>query len=234
MLRRGFCWTLLAGLLAGPARADEPEPNKLTPEENANGWKLLFDGQTTTGWRNYKGKGVNPGWQVADGALVRKGAGAGDLVTLEQYECFELTLDYKIGKAGNSGLKYHVQETKDTPWQTGPEVQIQDNAAGRDPQKSGWLYQLHRAKIDATKPAGEWNTLRILISPQKCEHWMNGKKYCEYVKGNDDWRERVAGSKFAKFDEFGVARKGFLCLQDHGDEVAFRNLKVRVFKPSFD
>jgi hypothetical protein len=206
---------------------DKPLPNTLTEAEQAAGWKLLFDGKTTTGWRNYKKDSLGPGWKVEDGSLVRAGNGAGDILTVDQYDAFEFSVDYNISKGGNSGLMYHVTETGGAPWHTGPEIQIQDNKDGHDPQKSGWLYQLYSSEKDATKPAGEWNTLRILITPEKCQQFMNGEKYCEYVKGSDDWNERVAKSKFAKMAEFGKPTKGFICLQDHGNLVSFRNIKIR-------
>jgi hypothetical protein len=219
-----------SGWAATIVRAADSPVNELTADEKAAGWKLLFDGKTTAGWRNYKKKRVGSGWKVEDGVLIRKGGGAGDIVTEDQYDAFEFTVDYKISKGGNSGLMFHVTEEEATPWMTGPEIQIQDNKDGHDPQKSGWLYQLYKSETDATKPAGEWNTLRILITPKKCEHYMNGVKYCEYVKGSDDWNEKVAKSKFGKMPKFGKAAKGYLCLQDHGNEVAFRNIKVREIK----
>jgi 3-keto-disaccharide hydrolase len=208
-------------------RAEEPLANSLTDAEKGAGWKLLFDGKTTAGWKNFKKETVGPGWKVEDGTLVRKEGGAGDILTVEQYDAFELVLEYNISKGGNSGLMFHVTETAQTPWMTGPEIQIQDNKDGHDPQKSGWLYQLYSSEKDATRPAGEWNQLRILITPEKCQHFMNGEKYCEYVKGSDDWNERVAKSKFAKMPEFGKPTKGHICLQDHGNLVAFRNVKIR-------
>ena len=116
---------------------------------------------------------------------------------------------------------------------SGPEIQIQDNLAGRDPQKAGWLYQLYKPEgdadkeADATKPAGEWNTLRVLITPAACETSMNGVKYYSFVKGSPDWDERVAKSKFSAMPAFGKATKGHLTLQDHGDLVSFRNIKIR-------
>ena len=112
---------------------------------------------------------------------------------------------------------FHVTEEGATPWQTGPEIQVQDNKDGHDPQKAGWLYQLYQADTDATKPAGEWNTLRVIISPEKSETFMNGTKYYEFVKGSKDWDERVAKSKFAKFPSFGKPTKGYIALQDHGN-----------------
>jgi hypothetical protein len=125
---------------------------------------------------------------------------------------------------------YHVTEEQGTPWQSGPEIQIQDNVKGHDPEKSGWLYQLYSSDTDATKPAGQWNELRVIIAPHKCEHYMNGVKYCEYVKGSEDWDQRVADSKFRKMPAFGKATRGHICLQDHGNRVAFRNIKIRVIK----
>lgn len=225
---------LAVGLIPNLAAAAEPEkaspaaPNTLTEAEKAAGWKLLFDGQTTNGWRNYKKDTVGPGWKVVDGALVRADKEAGDIITKDQYGAFELSLQYNISPGGNSGIMYHATEEGNTPWQTGPEIQIQDNTAGHDPQKAGWLYQLYSSEVDATRPAGQWNTLRILITPEKCEHCMNGVKYFEYVKGSKDWDERVAKSKFSKFSAFGKATRGHIALQDHGNLVSYRNIKIRV------
>lgn len=215
---------------AADAPATTGAQNMLTEKEQQEGWKLLFDGKTTDGWRNYRKEGINPGWKVVDGALTWTTRGAGDIITADKYDSFELSLEYKISEGGNSGVMYHVTEEEATPWMTGPEIQIQDNVAGRDPQKAGWLYQLYSSETDATKPAGEWNQLRILITPEQCVHYMNGVKYCEYVKGSQDWDERVAKSKFGKMPKFGKATSGHLCLQDHGNPVAFRNIKIRVVK----
>lgn len=219
---------LLAPLAAVALNAVSEEANALTPAERAAGWTLLFDGKELSQWRNFKKEGVSEKWRVADGAFTLVGKGGGDIVTREAYGAFELKLDYRISPGGNSGLMYHVIEEEDTPWRTGPEVQIQDNVGGRDPQKAGWLYQLYAPEVDATKPAGEWNTLHLVVTPEKCVHYMNGVKYVEYVKGSTDWDAKVAASKFAKFGKFGKATKGLLCLQDHGDVVSFRNVKIKV------
>lgn len=220
------------GLTCLNVHAEEAAPNTLTDKEKAAGWKLLFDGKTTEGWTNYKKDSVSPGWQVKNGELTRADKNAGDIVTKEKYAAFELTLDYKISKGGNSGLMFHVTEEGGTPWMTGPEIQIQDNKDGHDPQKAGWLYQLYQpdANVDATKPAGEWNTLRVLISPEKSTVWMNGTKYYDFVKGSKDWDEKVAKSKFGKMAAFGKPTSGMISLQDHGNEVAFRNVKIRVIE----
>ncbi|MBR9761600.1 DUF1080 domain-containing protein [bacterium] len=215
-----------------PLAADHHKANELTAAEKKAGWTLLFDGKTMEHFRNYKKEGVRGQWVVRDGAFTLLKKGGGDIITKKQYGAFEFTADYKITPGGNSGLMYHVQESENTPWRTGPEIQILDNPKGKDPQKAGWLYQLYRPAegVDATKPAGEWNTIRILITPEKCVHWMNGTKYVEYVKGSEDWDKKVAASKFSKFKDFGKATKGHICLQDHGNEVSYRNVKIREVK----
>ena len=220
----GFVALLLA--VSSLHAADAPV-NTLTDAEKSAGWQLLFDGKSTSQFRNFKKDKVGEGWKIENDAIVWGGKGAGDIITVEQFDAFELTLDYNISEGGNSGLMYHVLESEKTPWMTGPEIQIQDNVKGHDPQKAGWLYQLYKSDVDATKPAGQWNTLRILITPAKCEQYMNGVKYCEYVKGSKDWDERVAASKFSKMPQFGKPTKGHICLQDHGNVVMFRNIKIR-------
>lgn len=216
--------------MLGSAVADDKAGvnNVLSEAEKAEGWSLLFDGKDLSQWKNYQKDGVDAKWQIADGAFTLTEKGGGDIVTKEQYGAFELKLDYNISKGGNSGLMYHVLETEKTPWMTGPEIQIQDNLAGHDPQMAGWLYQLYAATVDATHPAGEWNSLHIVITPEKCVHYLNGTKYVEYVKGSKDWDAKVAASKFSKFAEFGKPTKGHLCLQDHGNLVSFRNVKIKV------
>jgi hypothetical protein len=218
---------LICGLTAVSARAADPALNTLTDAEKAAGWKLLFDGKSIDAFRNYKKDTLSDKWKIVDGAITLTEKGGGDIITKDQFGSFELSLDFKISKGGNSGVMYHVHETDGAPWQTGPEIQIQDNVDGHDPQKAGWLYQFYKADVDATKPAGEWNQLRILITPEKCEHYMNGVKYFEYVKGSADWNERLAKSKFSKYPNFGKFDSGFICLQDHGNVVGYRNIKIR-------
>ncbi len=228
MLNR-TCFTLLvfASFFGLGNRVYSAEINTLTESEKRSGWKLLFDGQTKEGWRNFKKETISDGWKVVDGALTRSEKHAGDIITKGLYDSFVLTLEFKISDRGNSGIMYHVSEDADRPWHTGPEFQIQDNVAGYDPQKAGWLYQLYPATIDTTKPAGEWNQIRMVITPELCEHYMNGFKYCSYVKGSDDWNKKVAKSKFGKLKNFGKPTKGHICLQDHNDVVSYRNIKIR-------
>ena len=225
--------SLIAAIAAGRSVTSA---NELTPSEKKAGWKALFDGKTTAGWRNYKKDNVSKGWQVVDGALTRAAGGAGDIITKGQYENFELSLEYKISKGGNSGIMFHVTEEYGAPWQTGPEIQVQDNVDGHDPQKAGWLYQLYNANEDATKPVGDWNQVTLRIAPDYCAIYMNGIRYARFNKGNKDWDNRVAKSKFSRYPNFGKATKGHICLQDHGNEVAYRNIRIREITPdaSFD
>ncbi len=240
------CCLALGFLLATRASLAAPPVNDLTEAERRGGWRLLFDGKSTAGWRNYQRDDVSPGWQVVDGQLRRVAKGAGDLITKEKFEFFELSLEYNISPEGNSGLMFRVTEEGKRPWHSGPEIQIQDNVDGHDAQKAGWLYQLYEpvkpawavrfenqvgipspAVADATRPPGQWNNIYLRVSPQQCEVAVNGVSYYYFQLGSDDWKARVAKSKFAGFPNFGTAKAGHLCLQDHGDEVAFRNIKIR-------
>src|SRR5437867_429889 len=219
--------------------ADESNINTLTEAEKSAGWKLLFDGKDLNRWHNFKREGVRPGWQVKDGALVCVDPhNAGDIVTTDKFDWFELQLDYNISEGGNSGIMYHVTDEGNAVWATGPEVQLEDNQAARDPQRCGWLYGLYQPPIDdktgkpldATKAAGQWNQIRLLISAEKCVHEINGVKYFEYVLGSEDFKSRVAKSKFGSMPLFAKSDSGYIALQgDHG-EVSFRNIKVKPLK----
>jgi hypothetical protein len=216
--------------------ADDSQNNMLTDSEKAAGWQLLFDGKDLDGWHNFKKEGVRPGWHVKDGALVCVDPhNAGDIVTTGQFGAFELQLDYNISEGGNSGIMYHVTDQGNATWATGPEFQLEDNAKAADPQRCGWLYALYQPPVDektgktldATKPAGEWNHVRLLITPEKCVHEINGVKYVEYVIGSEDFNARVAKSKFGRMPFFAKASSGYIALQgDHGS-ISFRNIKVR-------
>jgi len=222
------------------APADQVEPaeslNQLTAEEKEQGWKLLFDGKSSEGWHSFKRDEVQPGWKVQDGVLVcQDPSQAGDLCTDESYEWFELVLEYNISQGGNSGIMYHVTNDGGAAWATGPEFQLQDNLEAHDPTLCGWLYALYQppqdpdtgAPIDATKPAGTWNQVRLLISPEECVHEINGVRYLSYKLGSDEFLERVQASKFANMPLFAKPSTGMIALQgDHG-VVSFRNIKVR-------
>ena len=215
-------------------------PNTLTARQQAAGWKLIFNGNDLSGWHNFKTNTIRSGWQVKDGTLACVDPkNAGDIVTAEQFEWFELELEYNISHAGNSGIMFHVTEAANSAWGTGPEFQLEDNVAAKDPIHCGWLYALYQPPddpktgkpLDATKPVGEWNHVRLVISPDKCEHVINGVKYFDYVLGSEDFNRRVAKSKFGKMPHFAKFNQGSIALQgDHG-QVSFRNIKVRPILP---
>ncbi|AWI09019.1 3-keto-disaccharide hydrolase [Ereboglobus luteus] len=227
---------MLAVSSCGHATGKPAAPNTLTKKERADGWRLLFDGASLSGWSNFKSDTIRPGWQVRDGALVCVDPkNAKDLVTKDEFDWFELQLEYNITPAGNSGIMYHVTNEGRAAWATGPEIQLEDNVLAKDRQRCGWLYGLYQPPIDpktgkpldATKPVGEWNHVRVLITPEKCVHEINGVKYFEYVLGSDDFNERVAKSKFSKMPNFAKSNRGFIALQgDHG-QISFRNIKIR-------
>jgi hypothetical protein len=221
------------------AAAQAAKMNTLTDEEKAAGWKLLFNGKDLEGWHNFRRQDIRPGWKVQDGVLVCADPhDAGDLCTNDQFDWFELHIEYNISPAGNSGIMYHVTDEARSAWATGPEFQLEDNAAAADPVRCGWLYALYQPPtdlstgkpLDATKPAGQWNQIRLLISPTKCEHVINGVTYFAYVLGSEDFQERVAKSKFSRMPLFAKSGKGYIALQgDHG-QVSFRNIKIRPIR----
>lgn len=207
-----------------------PAHNTLTAEEKARGWQLLFDGQTTKGWRNFKSDKISDGWQVKDGTLtIADSSKAGDIITEGQYDWFELSIEANLGKGQNSGIMFRVMDRGEAPWQSGPEVQLYDYRRSGNAQVTGDLYELYKPApdVDAAKPAGEWNHLRIIVAPNKCETYVNGVKYYEYVYGSEEFWDRVKKSKFSRFPDFAKAAKGHIGIQgDHG-QVSFRNIKVR-------
>jgi hypothetical protein len=199
----------------------------------AAGWRPLFDGRTLAGWRRYRGGDVASGWRVVDGTLVREARG-GDIITTDEFGNFELTLEWKIAPGGNSGIMYRVTEDADAPYETGPEMQVLDDERHPDGRSrltsAGALYGLYPAPTGAVKPVGEWNAVRIVVNGSHVEHWLNGVKTAEAEIGSDDWNQRVANSKFRQWPGFGKASRGHIALQDHGDWVAYRNIRIRELR----
>ncbi len=195
------------------------------------GWTPLFDGSTLAGWRAFKSDTPPAGWTAKDGVLSRTGKG-GDLMTVREFGSFELELDYKIAVGGNSGIMYRVVTEGNAPYWSGPEYQILDNERHADAKNgpdrlSGSNYDLIAPSAAVSKPAGEWNTAKIVVRGNHVEHWLNGTKVVEYEFGSPEWTRMVAESKFKAWPIYGKATRGHIVLQDHGDLVEFRNIRVK-------
>jgi hypothetical protein len=239
------------------ASADEASLNTLTAEEKAAGWRLLWDGKSTDGWRGAKSDGFPTNlWRIRDGEFTVLSSGnaekpaGGDIITRERFSNFELTADFKTTPGCNSGIKIFVQPNLDqTTGQPatgtngatlGLEYQILDDELhpdaklGRDgDRKLGALYDLIPAGPNKhANPVGEWNHARIISRGRQVEHWLNGEKILEYERGSPAFRDAVALSKFAKIPGFGEWPDGQILLQEHGSEVSFRNIKLRVLPPN--
>lgn len=230
---------LLAALAVGACASAAPPPppsgpNRLSAAERAAGWRLLFDGETTRGWHVY-GKQGAPGWTVEDGALVGLGSReGGDLVSDEEFQSFELSLEWKISPGGNSGVFFHVVEDPARypgVHYTGPEYQLIDDEGFpqrlEEWQKTGANYAMHDATSRPTRPVGEWNRTRIVVDGPRVEHWLNGVKVVEYELWSADWEKRVGSGKWKDAPDYARAGRGRLALQDHGGRVYFRDIKVR-------
>lgn len=220
-------------------------PNVLSQTEADAGWVMLFDGETSEGWRGVNRADFPGGWEVTDGTLHCKGSGkgeagaedGGDILYDKEFSDFHLTMEWKISEGGNSGIFYLGKEVEGWPiWKTAPEMQVLDNdrhpdaILGKDGnRKSGSLYDLIPAKPQNAKPAGEWNSAEVLVYRGTVVHKQNGETVLEYHLWTEDWNSLVAGSKFPELnpDWAKVAESGYIAIQDHGDDVWFRNLKIR-------
>jgi cytochrome c551/c552 len=231
-----------------PLSASTPLTNTLTEAEVAAGWQLLFDGESLGRWRNYGSHDSVEYWKADDGALAFKpgnlgmlnmiksalfGGGSGDLIySAEKFENFELSLEWKISENGNSGIFYYVaDEEQKTPWLTGIEMQVLDNDGHPDGKihthRAGDLYDLVAADPETALPHGHWNKVRIRVENNLIEHWLNDVKVVSIQRFSPRWNELVANSKFNDMPDFGTAASGYIVLQDHGDPVWYRNIKIR-------
>ena len=231
---------------AEPA-TEEAILNGLSEAEVADGWILMFDGKTSDGWRGYGKDDFPAGWEITDGTIKMKGSGkgeagsedGGDIVYNQEFENFHWKLEWKISEGGNSGIFYLGQENTELGpiWKTAPEMQVLDNEKhpdamlGKDHNRqAGSLYDIIPAVPQNAKPVGEWNQVEIIVYKGTVIHKQNGVVVVEYHLWTDEWKELVAGSKFPGLnpDWADVASKGYLGLQDHGDDVWFRNLRVKA------
>lgn len=231
----------LAVVACGPAKSE-----KETTEENIEEiivteeeWISLFDGNSLTGWTAYGKDQPGEAWEAADGILYfnsgkkDEGASAGDLVTKETFGNFHLQIEWKISENGNSGIMFHVQDNGeyDRPYHTGPEYQVLDNDGHKDGQiithRAGDLYDMIESSEEAAKPVGEWNKTEIIINDNTLQFFLNGVKTVETTLWDDQWKSMVAESKFSQWEGFAKYKEGKIVLQDHGDDVWFRNIKIK-------
>ena len=236
--------SLFVCLFALPALAQKP--NELTAAEKKAGWKLLFDGKTFTGWRGFHKETVPEGWIIEDGCISRiaahgqLGQAGGDLITVDQFENFEFTLEWKISPKGNSGIKYLVSETLPPKGKSAIsfEMQVLDDDGHPDAKmgingnrKASALYDLIPPNAQKQlKPVGEFNQIRLVVKGKHIEHWLNGKKVVEFERESEALKAHIAKSKFKDQPLFGTFSKGHLLLQEHGDKVWYRNIKIRALK----
>jgi hypothetical protein len=212
--------------------------NTLTAQEKKDGWKLLFDGKSTNGWKTFKSDKVNARWKVANGELYldKSATEKGDIITVDEYKDFDFAYEWKISPCGNGGVMFNVVEDAkfENTYNTGPEMQVLDNSCHPDAKiikhRAGDLYDLISCSKETVKPAGEWNSARIVSKNAKMEFWLNGTKVVEFTMHTPEWDQMVANSKFKTWPDFGKALKGHIAIQDHGDAVWFRNLKIKELK----
>ena len=229
---------LLLAISAMPYQvAAQQKDNVLTQKEKKAGWILLFDGSSTNGWHSFNKAELGSDWEADNGTLhltKHKGENAGgDATTAGEFEDFDLKLDWKISQNGNSGVLFLVQEgaQHERSYHTGPEMQVLDNNGHPDAKiikhRAGDLYDLITSKPETAKPAGQWNSIEIKLQKGKLELWQNGVKVVSTTLWDANWNALVAGSKFKNMADFAKSKKGHIALQDHGNEVWYKNIKIR-------
>ena len=219
-----------------------PQNNLLTEEEMADNWTLMFDGKTSNGWRGYNKDHFPTGWEIVDGTIHVIGSGkgeageGGDILFDNKFRDFELELEWKVSEGANSGIFYLAREVPEDPvWKSAPEMQILDNEKHPDAKlgvdgnrAAGALYDLIPGNMEVVKPAGEWNKVKILVYKGTIVHFVNDQQVLEYHLWTDDWKKMVLNSKFKDYPNFlNTAEEGYIVLQDHGDDVWFRNIKIK-------
>ncbi len=235
-----FCM-LFTGLLCACSPGTKKNEGSETPMEsdssatsNADSdWEMLFDGTSTDKWRTYLSDSLNADWKIEDNALTMTEGGSGDIITKDTYKNFEMELDWKISEGGNSGLFFNVVEDDSLPtvYYSGPEYQLLDNERHADAKirkhRAGDNYDVQQSSVETVKPAGEWNHTKLIVNNGHVEHYLNGEKVVEYDLWTEAWEDSVANSKFAKFPAYGKAKEGHIALQDHGDQVWFKDIKIK-------
>ncbi len=231
-----FCVVVMTATLISCSSSKKAVDNNLSKDEKTQGLKLLFDGKTMNGWRTYQNKSAES-WSVDNGTLHCKGSSANygaitaDLITKDQYENFDLSVDWKISPKGNSGILYMVTEDNPYSYLSGPEYQILDDKNFpeklEDWQLTAANYAMNPAPTAVPNLVGEWNHARIVVNKNHVEHWLNGKKVVEYELYSDDWMKRKMAGKWKDVPTYGQSKKGHITFQNHGSEVWFRNIKIK-------
>jgi hypothetical protein len=237
--------TVVALIIVAAAQDNTPA-NQLTESEKAAGWRLLFDGKTFDGWRGFHSDKVPAGWVVEDGCIKKAqaqgelGQAGGDLITADQFDNFEFSIEWKLSKGTNSGIKYLVSESLPPTGRSGVsfEYQVLDDENHPDAKAgiagnrtAGSLYDLIPAsKAKKLNPIGEYNWTRIVVNGNHIEHWLNGVKVVEFERGGEELKQHIAESKFKNIKGFGEIAKGHILLQDHGNAAWYSNIKIRAIK----
>jgi len=232
-MRKTFLFTVFAFVIMSFMNGRKQKDNTLSEKEKKEGWKLLFDGKTTNGWRTYKNKQTDD-WDVKNGELYCKMEGVtkrADMITNDVYENFELQIDWKIAPKENSGIIYMVTEENGATYESGPEYQLIDDLGYpdklSDKQLSGANYDMQPPNAKVSKPAGQFNHTLIVVNKGHVEHWLNGTKVVEYELWSPEWEKQKANSKWKDVKPYGMSKSGHIALQDHGGGVAFKNIKLK-------
>jgi hypothetical protein len=218
--------TLLATICAHEHAYSQPQSGAI-----AAGWRVLFDGASLDAWRGWSSRGIPQGWHIVGATLTKEGE-VEDLITREPFGDFELELEWKLDKAGNSGIFYRGTREYDYIYWSAPEYQLLDDAYAKDGRSrltaAAAAYGVYASPAGVVKPFGEWNTTRIVVNGAHVEHWLNGEKVVEYELWSPDWKARVAASKFSKYPHYGLAKRGYIGIQgDHDGALAVRHVRIR-------
>ncbi|MDG1750813.1 MAG: DUF1080 domain-containing protein [Thalassotalea sp.] len=223
--------TLLLLILTNPF-SSFAQDNTLTDDEKSQGWKLLFNGKDMSQWRNFKKHDINDKWQVNNGTMQLTGVGGGDILTNDIYQDFDLRLEWKISNAGNSGIFILADETGKKIYSHAVEIQILDNKRHADNKidshLSGSIYDMIASPVESRRPAGLWNQVRILLNQKQLTVWQNNIQTADINIGGEQWQALVAKSKFKDWEGFALSNVGHIGLQDHGDNVSFKNIKIKA------
>jgi hypothetical protein len=232
----------LLGSVIQCTTAQQSRQNKLSAQERSHGWQLLFDGSSTRGWHTYGGAPIGAAWKVEEGALwldpsQKEGwqiKGGGDIVTNEVFGDFHLKLEWKIAQNGNSGIMFYIHEDSSRykwPWMTAPEMQVLDNLGHPDAKiikhRAGDLYDLISCSQETVKPFEQWNQVEIVCKKGKLDFFLNSVNVVSVQLWGEEWKKLIAGSKFSNMPGFGTYQEGRIGLQDHGDKVWYRNIKIK-------